>query len=424
MAVKQSQQSDGLGEQEGAPDDVTTTVKPESYHDKLVRLYRLVTECQSLVQGEDCQPFLGAATPETVEELTQNLASLIQDAKLNKTVDSLATFQSAIENLDISTDVNNTNYKTIREILGPIIMDQDITNPEPRLRVDGGQETHVTTFVTSGNYSPSAEVHCDWRERRCRDKKKCYLLSQHCDFNVDCEDNSDEDSCQCVERLVGDRKCDGYLDCQDGEDERGCQCPDGTSFFCHDESFLSASAHTCVLQSQVCDGREDCRNGLDEEDCYILASSLNNISPATASDHGYLSVWRPGLQSFLPLALPSSSFLPSSSLESWANQSCLGVRGSSPIYSEVSPPAGLTVLLAVLGPSSMTEVRADSLPPGHSLLSVYCGNKVELTELTFSVFYSTEIFTNWLVRLKISHALNLSITKLEIHSKPLQKSKP
>ena len=377
VAVKQSQQlgsedvAEDLGDDERSVGDLTTTLRPESYQEKLMRLYRLVTECEGLVEGDDCRPFLGAATPTSVDNLIQNLANLIQDVKLNQTVQSLSKFQLALDNLDISEDVNNTNYKTILSILKPVIMDQDIVNPQPRLLVDGGHETHLTTFVSSGNYSPSAEVHCDWRERRCRDKKKCYLLSQHCDLNVDCEDNSDEDSCSCVERLVGDRLCDGYLDCEDGEDERGCDCPAGTSFFCHDDPSLPPPA--CVLQSQVCDGREDCGNGRDEEDCYILAPSLNNISPRVATDHGYLSVWRPDLPGYLPLAVPSS--WSDSSLSHWVTQSCRGVRSSQPIFSSVPAPAGLTVELLLLG-TDPSVVRADSLQDGHSLISVYCGNKL------------------------------------------------
>lgn len=43
-------------------------------------------------------------------------------------------------------------------------------------------------------YAPAKEVFCDTRrEKRCKDRKKCYPVSQHCDFIVDCEDNSDEE---------------------------------------------------------------------------------------------------------------------------------------------------------------------------------------------------------------------------------------
>ena len=48
-----------------------------------------------------------------------------------------------------------------------------------------------------------------------------YLTSQHCDLNVDCKDNSDGDSCDCVELLVGSHLCDGYLDSEGGRGGRG-----------------------------------------------------------------------------------------------------------------------------------------------------------------------------------------------------------
>ena len=346
----------------------SSNVTAETYQEQLGRLYSLVRECQTLMEGEQCQTFLGSATSTTVDNIIQNLAILIQDLRLKEDITKLQTVLGNLENVEAA---NNTNYRNILAILKLVIMDKGIVFPQPRLLVEGGHEKFLSTVIPSRNYSPSSDVHCDWRERRCRDKKKCYLTSQHCDLNVDCEDNSDEDSCSCVERLVGDRLCDGYLDCEDGEDERGCDCPAGTSFFCHDDPSLPPPA--CVLQSQVCDGREDCGNGRDEEDCYILAPSLNNISPRVATDHGYLSVWRPDLPGYLPLAVPSS--WSDSSLSSWVTQSCRGVRSSQPIFSSVPAPAGLTVELLLLG-TDPSVVRADSLQDGHSLISVYCGNKL------------------------------------------------
>ena len=117
---------------------------------------------------------------------------------------------------------------------------------------------------------------------------------------MDCEDNSDEDDCDCVELLVGSRLCDGYLDCQEGEDEADCRCPPGTSFYCGEDS--SGPGPRCVGQSEVCDGAADCLTGRDEEDCTILAPSLNTISPRTASDH--LSVFTEEEKSCLPWPSP------------------------------------------------------------------------------------------------------------------------
>ena len=180
---------------------------------------------------------------------------------------------------------------------------------------------------------------CDWRERRCRDGLGCYLVSQHCDLNVDCQDYSDEDDCDCVDHLVGSRLCDGYLDCEGGRDEADCDCPPATSFFCGETRSVPGWPR-CVDQAEVCDGADDCLTGRDEEDCSILAPSLNTISPHTASDHGYLSVWREDQQRYFPLALLTNISTSSASLAQLVHQSCLGVRASQPTFSQVQPPAG------------------------------------------------------------------------------------
>ena len=172
VAVKQTETGPRAEQEE---EEEARTEEPrtaeEIYQGRLLKLFGLVTECQNLVVDNrdhlDCQPFLGAATPTTVDTLIQNLANLIQDIKLNQTVQHINKFQSVLENLDISEDVNNTNYKTILEILQPVIRDQDITNPQPRSSLEDGQKTFVTSLVTSSNSSGGGGlVVCDWRERR------------------------------------------------------------------------------------------------------------------------------------------------------------------------------------------------------------------------------------------------------------------
>ena len=64
---------------------------------------------------------------------------------------------------------------------------------------------------------------------------------------VDCDDNSDEDSCSCVERLIEDRKCDGYTDCDGGEDEAHCGCPANTPFL----SSRTGSMYECQASYKV-----------------------------------------------------------------------------------------------------------------------------------------------------------------------------
>jgi len=123
-----------------------------------------------------------------------------------------------------------------------------------------------------------AGVICNRGERRCRDRKQCYLSSNHCDFKVDCKDFSDEDSCTCRERLDRSRLCDGYSDCLDSEDETGCAGCTQTEFFCEKEKIYGNSV--CIGKSFVCDGVEDCVNGRDEEGC-LLIIPLGRRDPAT-----------------------------------------------------------------------------------------------------------------------------------------------
>ena len=103
---------------------------------------------------------------------------------------------------------------------------------------EGGLRCRTALVAPTFQYNPAEEVHCDpWRERRCRDGLACYSVAQHCDMVGDCEDNSDEAECSCVERLVEDKKCDGYVDCAGAADEADCGCPEDTSFFCSGSVF-------------------------------------------------------------------------------------------------------------------------------------------------------------------------------------------
>merc|ERR1719320_703328 len=129
------------------------------------------------------------------------------------------------------------------------------------------------------NYEPVVEIVCDdVRERRCRDKSACYPIQKHCDFEVDCKDNSDEDSCTCVERLIEDRKCDAIIDCEGATDEYDCGCND--DFFCAPHPAFGPPE--CINPSAVCDGVPNCSNGRDEKNCFILGQSLNNLEEESA----------------------------------------------------------------------------------------------------------------------------------------------
>ena len=86
----------------------------------------------------------------------------------------------------------------------------DETHKQPlNITKVGPNPRHGTSNMTRSKeeeFESAVEVGCDQgREKRCRDKSACYAKEKHCDFEVDCKDNSDEDSCSCLERLIDDR---------------------------------------------------------------------------------------------------------------------------------------------------------------------------------------------------------------------------
>ncbi|XP_076822943.1 uncharacterized protein LOC143469213 isoform X2 [Clavelina lepadiformis] len=91
----------------------------------------------------------------------------------------------------------------------------------------------------------------------CSDRKGLYRLSQLCDGNFDCIDQSDEINCsdfRCKNgNLVKEAlRCDTKDDCGDTSDE--CDCYD--SFTCTNSR--------CIFESSVCDGTNDCGDHSDE----------------------------------------------------------------------------------------------------------------------------------------------------------------
>lgn len=69
--------------------------------------------------------------------------------------------------------------------------------------------------------------------------------------------------------------CDGYKDCDDGSDEKSCQvtvCP-GNKFMCPKGG--PGSKPLCINRSQLCDGKKDCEDGADEE-AACCEITLNN----------------------------------------------------------------------------------------------------------------------------------------------------
>lgn len=74
---------------------------------------------------------------------------------------------------------------------------------------------NVFVFYNSGG-------ECPFGYRSCTRDFKCIRSSQFCDGEVNCDDASDEISCNCRDRVGVARFCDGYADCPNGEDEMDC----------------------------------------------------------------------------------------------------------------------------------------------------------------------------------------------------------
>lgn len=133
-----------------------------------------------------------------------------------------------------------------------------------------------------------------------------------CDQNIDCDDGSDEMTCEdtflCADQSMifpGEYRCDGYEDCPDNSDEANCptfMCTSGTviplSFRCNGIPDCCGGEDTCpdssdelncptfecldgtILSEELkCDGFPDCLDGDDELDCPSFMCSDGSTVP-------------------------------------------------------------------------------------------------------------------------------------------------
>jgi len=218
-----------------------------------------------------------------------NPVNIFDDETIEEVEDpNFSDISSEINKFDSSLEAGDDSGFT--DIKSQINQFEQGSGPDPRsseVQIPSNYSAYVATLVP-----PSTSfVFCDpIRELRCRDRSQCYPIAKHCDFKVDCNDYSDEDTCTCKQRLIDARLCDGYDDCMEGEDENDCNCPEHKPFFCDMEPFDKS---VCIEQAKVCDGVEDCRSGRDEDGCIVNfphTLDLHHAKPAFSHTSGLLTV--------------------------------------------------------------------------------------------------------------------------------------
>ena len=117
----------------------------------------------------------------------------------------------------------------------------------------------------------SDEVSCELdliQKFKCTTNDMCVDITQKCNCWWDCPDGSDEEGCDSSECFpCGDskpynreRRCDCVNDCEDGADEANC---DGDV---NDQRYLCESGE-CINKMGRCNFSDDCLDASDEKEC-------------------------------------------------------------------------------------------------------------------------------------------------------------
>jgi len=342
----------------------------EEYNAKLDKLNELIVECRNVIDDLKCEETLDRVNYENVDELIKELKVKIEDAKLGNNLDSLKMLPNIADDDEdgVTNKKNPEKFVDVMSVLQPVIDKSHKAVLNASTKAINPRSLNITERSNLQDYSPAMEVACDQgRERRCRNKAACYPKQKYCDFEVDCEDNSDEDSCSCLERLIDDRLCDAFVDCVGATDESECGCSD-EEFFCAPHPAFGPPE--CVGESVVCDGVVDCTNGRDEQDCAILGPSLHDLGPATAGSSGYLAMWSQALARYLPVGVEDASSS-EDLLSLWSFEACAGVVGSYPREEVVPMPGSYEGQVAIFDDVQGGVKVVENA--NHLVVSVDCG---------------------------------------------------